>query len=58
MVKIVMLERKGKIGTYYICEECGLVYSEVSIAERCEDWCRNHKSCNLEITRNAVEFEG
>jgi len=57
MVKTVTLGREGKGGTYYMCEECGLVYSELRIAERCEEWCRNHKSCNLEITRNAVRFE-
>ncbi|MEM1532343.1 MAG: hypothetical protein QXL06_04765 [Nitrososphaerota archaeon] len=58
MVKIVKLEHKEETGTYYMCEECDLIYAEISIAKCCEDWCRNHKSCNLEITRNAIKFEG
>ncbi len=38
----------------YKCEECGLVYKDKSIAKKCEDWCREHKSCNLEITKYAI----
>ena len=41
--------------TYYQCEECGLRYREKDVAERCQAWCAEHKSCNLEIIRHAVD---
>lgn len=39
----------------YQCEECGLHYKDRATAERCEAWCREHRSCNLEITAHAEE---
>lgn len=39
----------------YQCPECGLHYEDEEIARQCEAWCREHKSCNLEITKFAVE---
>lgn len=39
------------------CEECGLKYAKKETAEKCEAWCREHKSCNLEIIKEAVEVE-
>ncbi len=38
----------------YTCPECGLSYNKKDLAKRCEDWCKKHKSCNLEITKQAV----
>lgn len=37
----------------YECPECHLKYKEKEWAEKCEVWCREHKSCNLEITARA-----
>lgn len=39
----------------YKCSECGLSYQEKKWADKCEEWCRRYKSCNLEITNHAVE---
>ena len=36
------------------CEECGMQYENKELAEKCEDWCKEHQSCNLEITKHAV----
>jgi hypothetical protein len=41
----------------YECPECGLHYTSLQIAQRCEAWCKEHNSCNLEITRYAVELQ-
>lgn len=41
----------------YKCEECGLEYKEKEWEEKCEEWCRQHKSCNLEIIKHAVKKE-
>ena len=38
----------------WVCGECGLAYRIRELAERCEAWCREHGSCNLDIIRNAV----
>jgi len=40
----------------YVCGECGYRYKEKSIAEKCEAWCSEHNSCNLEIIKNAVKL--
>jgi hypothetical protein len=39
---------------FYQCEECDLLYLAASWAEKCEVWCREHKSCNLEISSHAI----
>ena len=40
---------------FYICDDCKLRYKEKIFAEKCEEWCLAHHSCNLEITRHAVK---
>lgn len=42
-------------GALYRCVECGFQYSEEAIAKQCEAWCKEHHSCNLEITKHAIE---
>jgi len=39
----------------YQCEACGFHYTEKEQAEKCEAWCKEHNSCNLEITAQAEE---
>ena len=43
-----------KINNLYQCGECGLKYKNKKIAEKCENWCKKNKSCNLKITKYAV----
>ncbi|HLC78238.1 MAG TPA: hypothetical protein VJH92_03880 [Candidatus Nanoarchaeia archaeon] len=43
-----------KIDEYYRCNECLLYYKDKKTAEKCEVWCKSHKSCNLEITKHAI----
>ena len=38
----------------YKCKECELIYKDKKLAEKCERWCKEHKSCNLKITKYAV----
>ncbi|MBI2575200.1 hypothetical protein HYV82_04930 [Candidatus Woesearchaeota archaeon] len=38
----------------FICRECGFAYASKEWAEKCEAWCKEHNSCNLEITRHAI----
>jgi len=51
MVKAV--NKKEKI--LYQCEECGFHYQDKNLAEKCEIWCKEHQSCNIEITGHAEE---
>lgn len=50
MVKIVQKENR----ILYQCEECGFAYADRELAEKCQAWCKEHKSCNLGITKFAV----
>jgi len=51
MVKVI----KQNDTELYQCEECGFHYIDKELAEKCEAWCREHKSCNIEITAHAEE---
>jgi hypothetical protein len=33
---------------------CGFAYKDKNVAQDCEHWCKEYKSCNMEITKNAV----
>ncbi len=48
-----VITKNGQV--YYQCQECGFMYKEKEWAEKCETWCKEHKSCNLEITKYAVK---
>ncbi|NOZ31152.1 MAG: hypothetical protein GXO68_04300 [Crenarchaeota archaeon] len=39
---------------YYACSECGAIYESPARASKCEEWCRNHHSCNNDIVKEAV----
>ncbi len=42
--------------TYYICPECNFAYKDKKFAEQCEKWCKEHNSCNIEITKHSVKI--
>ncbi len=42
---------------YFICEECDFAYEVEKWAKKCEGWCKEHHSCNIEITKHAVQTE-
>ena len=44
-----------KVDEFWICDECKLKYKDKIWADKCEEWDKKHKSCNLEITRHAVK---
>ena len=43
----------GTADDLYQCPECGFYYRDREWAKKCEMWCGEHKSCNLEITAHA-----
>ena len=50
-------EMKKNQPTIFICEECGAAYQEKRWAAKCEVWCKQYNSCNLEILKHAVPLE-
>lgn len=47
----------GKI--VFICDICGLGYSDKETAQKCEDWCgKNSGTCNFQISQKAVYAPG
>ena len=51
---MVKIAEKGDKKVYQ-CQGCGFHYADEVLAQKCEAWCKEHKSCNLEITAHAVE---
>ncbi len=47
------IKKEGKL--YFQCEECKFLYEDKEWAEKCEVWCKENHSCNIEITKHAVE---
>lgn len=46
MVRKIFNQNKKEL---YKCEACGYHYDEKDWAEKCELWCNEHKTCNIEI---------
>ncbi len=44
----------AKIDAYYQCDECKMNYRSLELAEKCEVWCKEHHTCNIEIVKYAV----
>ena len=41
----------------FTCPECRLSYKDKTWAEKCEKWCGERHSCNLDITKHAIKNE-
>ncbi|MBI5228402.1 hypothetical protein HY988_07460 [Candidatus Micrarchaeota archaeon] len=39
----------------HLCVVCGFGYKEKEYAQKCEDFCKAHNSCSMEITVHAVK---
>jgi len=38
----------------FTCSECKMKYHDEATAKKCEEWCKENKSCNLEIIKYAI----
>jgi len=47
------IKKSGK--RYFECRECNFVYKNEEIAKECEDYCKKHHSCNMEITKYSIQ---
>ena len=41
----------------YVCPECGMHYESEEIMKKCEAWCAEYKSCNLDITKHSIQSQ-
>ena len=41
--------------TVFTCNDCNMKFNDKAIAQKCEDWCKKHKSCNLDIIKLAIK---
>jgi len=49
-----MVKEKLKI---FQCKECKMFYKDKKLAKKCEEWCRKHKSCNIEIIKHSINLQ-
>ncbi len=49
-----MNHHSDKAEKVFVCSECNMTYKEAEWAKKCAVWCKEHKSCNLEIIKHAV----
>ena len=53
----MVTEKKVGDRTVFLCDICGLGYSDEKTAQDCEDYCKVHPgSCSVEISQKAVYF--
>lgn len=52
MYNICMSDKK-----IYECPACGLHYYDEEIVNKCEAWCTQNKSCNLEFIEHSLESQ-
>ena len=51
----MVTEKKIGDKTVFLCDICGLGYSDRKTAQECEEYCRAHPgSCSVEISQKAV----
>ena len=43
----------GKV--YHQCEICKFYYGDKKLAQKCQAWCNKNNSCNVEITKHAID---
>jgi len=48
----MVFQKNKKSNKVYICSECGYEYEEKEWAVKCQNWCKEHKSCNLDIIKH------
>lgn len=42
--------------TYYLCDICKFAYETRELAQQCQDFCKAHNACSVDITKQAVKI--
>ncbi len=53
MVKECILHKRR----VYQCQDCKLYYKDKRWAEKCEEWCLAHHTCNIAITKHKLNAD-
>lgn len=48
------IEYNKNMKNTYRCPICGLEYTSSELRDKCQSWCGEHHSCNLDIIQNAI----
>jgi hypothetical protein len=48
----LIFKRNKESKKVFICSECGYEYEEKEWAIKCQNWCKENKSCNLNIIKH------
>ncbi len=51
----MVLKENDDLGTFFVCDACGFKNVMKEWAVKCEKWCREHNSYNLDITKHAIQ---
>ena len=49
-----MDHHSDKMEKVFVCPECNMTYKDAEWAKKCDLWCKEHQSCNLEIIKHEV----
>lgn len=41
----------------FTCAECGMHYKDKKIAKQCEEFCKTHNACSMEIAKLSIEAQ-
>ena len=59
LIQWIVKENKNRTGKtdektkkVYVCPECGYEYEDKQWAIKCQKWCEENKSCNLDIIKH------
>lgn len=55
VAELIELTKRALPQSAYTCSECGLRYPDPATAAKCRAWCKEHKSCNLDIIAHAIK---
>jgi uncharacterized membrane protein len=50
--KTIRRPASDSLDKVYVCPECGYEYDEKEWAIKCQKWCAEHKSCNMDIIKH------
>lgn len=54
LMMTTMNRDSDKVVKMFSCPKCGYLYKEEGLADKCEAWCKEHNSCNLEIIQHGI----
>lgn len=55
MLMMASMDHGDKKSKLFVCPECDVSYNEAEWAKKCAAWCKEHKTCNVEIIKHSVK---